>query len=148
MVWANFLHFYQPPTQKKYWVDRVTAESYRPLVQGLLANPNIRLTLNVNTVLCDLWVQYGHQDVIDGIRTLVTRGQVELTGSAKFHPLLPKMPKEEIKRQILLNEEGLQKYFGIGRPNGFFPPEMAYDRYVAEVVAEMGYEWILAEELS
>ena len=195
MVWANFLHFYQPPTQKKYWVDRVTNESYRRLVNELLANPQVKLTLNVNTVLCDLWLQYGHKDVIDGIKTLVQRGQIELTGSAKFHPLLPKMPKEEIKRQIKLNEEGIYNYFGVLPPasrsvipgasggtvrqppstgdpvgprsgqghgkclslspgdslrhlRGFFPPEMAYDRYVAEVVAEMGYEWVIAEELS
>lgn len=173
MIWANFLHFYQPPTQKKYWVDLVTEESYRRIVKELLTNPEVRLTLNVNAVLCDLWLQYGHNDVISGIKGLVQRGQIELTGSAKFHPLLPKLPKEEIRRQIRLNEEGLFNYFGVlppirrggpGAPpqpeqdsyesgvtlnlRGFFPPEMAYDRYVAEVVAEMGYAWILAEELS
>ncbi|MCX6783652.1 MAG: UvrB/UvrC motif-containing protein [candidate division WWE3 bacterium] len=184
MIWSNFLHFYQPPTQKQYWVDRVTNECYRRIVTELLNNPEAKLTLNVNAVLCDLWSQYGHQDVIDGLKILVQRGQVELVGSAKFHPLLPKISKEEITRQVHLNEEGLFKYFGVLPPTsrhsgldpessksdqselldsgsgagmtsktaprlrGFFPPEMAYDRYVAEVVASLGYEWIIAEELS
>ena len=28
---------------------------------------------------------------------------------------------------------------------GFFPPEMAYNRYLAEIVASLGYEWIITE---
>lgn len=179
MIWACFLHFYQPPTQKRYWVDRITDECYRRLIHGLLENPQARITLNVNSILCELWETYGHQDVLDGLAQLVQRGQVELTGSAKFHPLLPKLPKEMVVRQIILNEISLNQYFGVVGPalrksetnsrdqnlkaqsasnfnlrasslvlKGFFPPEMAYNRYLAEIVAGLGYEWIIAEELS
>ena len=116
MIWANFLHFYQPPTQKKYWIDRVTSESYLRLVKGLLENPTAKITLNINSILCELWDQNGHYDVLEGLKTLVERGQVELTGSAKFHPLLPKLPKEIIIRQITLNEITLNKYFGVVGP--------------------------------
>ena len=106
------MHFYQPPTQKRYWVDRITNESYRRLVQGLLLEPRAKITLNINSILCELWETYGHVDVLQGIRDLVERGQIELTGSAKFHPLLPKLPKEQVVRQIKLNEISLNKYFG------------------------------------
>src|SRR3989344_556676 len=162
MLWVNFLHFYQPPTQKKYWVDKITEESYRKIVDHLLQNENAKLTLNVSAVLCELWDTYGHHDVINKIRTLLERGQIELTGSAKYHPLLPKLPDSEIKRQIYLNELSLYKYFGIEGPilskkyqdggqislKGFFPPEMAYSSHLARIVGELGYRWILAEELS
>ncbi len=111
--------------------------------------PQARLTLNVAAVLVELWDRYGHHDVIQGIRELLERGQIELTESAKYHPLLPKLPEDEIRRQIILNHQTNQKYFGDAyQPRGFFPPEMAYDRKVAGVVAEMGYQWIIAEELS
>lgn len=148
MYWANFLHFYQPPTQKKFWVDRITEESYRRVLKGLLDHPTARVTLNINGVLLDLWEEYDHQDVIEMVKQLLDRGQIELTGSAKFHPLLPKIPKDEIKRQIELNAETLKKYFGDYQPKGFFPPEMAYDAVVAKVAKEMGFSWIIAEELS
>ena len=159
MVWACFLHFYQPPTQKKYWIDRVTDESYRRIINGLLENPQAKITLNINSILCELWDEHGHHDVLTGLKTLVGRGQIELTGSAKFHPLLPKLPREMVVRQIVLNEITLNKYFDVVGPRlknqgssprlrGFFPPEMAYNRYLAEIVAELGYEWVIAEELS
>lgn len=159
MVWACFLHFYQPPTQKKYWIDRVTDECYRRIINGLGENPQAKITLNINSILCELWDEHGHHDVLTGLKTLVGRGQIELTGSAKYHPLLPKLPKEMVVRQIVLNEVTLNKYFGVVGPRlknqgsslrlrGFFPPEMAYNRYLAEIVASLGYEWIIAEELS
>ncbi len=149
MYWANFLHIYQPPTQSKEILDRVTHESYRKIVSGLLDNPNAKVTLNINGVLTEMLVLNGHQDVIDGLKTLLDRGQMELTASAKFHPLLPKMPDDVIIRQIQHNHETNQKYFGdLYKPKGFFPPEMAYNDHVGKVIKELGYKWIILDEMA
>lgn len=149
MVWANFLHFYQPPTQKPFWVKKITAEAYRPIVRGLLEHPDAKVTININGVLAELLAANGEIDVIDGLKELLRRGQIELTASAKFHPLLPMLPDDEIIRQIELNTETHQKFFGdLYQPKGFFPPEMAFSKHVAEVVARQGYQWIIVDELS
>lgn len=149
MYWANFLHFYQPPTQKAYWIKKIANESYRVLIRGLRADPQAKLTLNISAVLVELFEQHGCQDVIDGIRELAERGQIELTASAKFHPFLPLMPAEEIRRQIELNTATNKKYFGEAfHPQGFFPPEMGYSRTVADVVRDMGFKWLIIDELA
>jgi hypothetical protein len=149
MLWANFLHIYQPPTQKPYWVKRVTEESYRKILADLKRVPSAKLTLNISAVLVELLDQNGCGDVIDDIRLLLERGQIELTGSAKFHPLLPKIPEDEVIRQIKLNEATLTKYFGgLFKPRGFFPPEMAFSIDVARIASQLGYKWIIVDELS
>jgi hypothetical protein len=149
MIWANFLHIYQPPTQKPYWVNRVTDESYRKIFHLLLKNPTARTTMNINGVLLDLLNKNGHYDVIDAIKKLVSRGQLELTGSAKYHPLLPFLPESEIIRQIKLNEETVFHYLGSGvQLKGFFPPEMGFSIEIARIVADLGYQWIIVDELS
>lgn len=149
MLWANFLHFYQPPTQKPFWVKKITQESYRPILRGMLDHPHARTTMNISSILVELWEQNGAADVIDLVRELLQRGQIELTGSAKFHPLLPRLPDEEIIRQVELNTATLHHYFGDHyRPRGFFPPEMGISQHVAEVVARLGFEWIICDELS
>lgn len=149
MKWANFLHFYQPPTQKKFWVNKITAESYRPLLLGLKKQASSKLTLNVSGILLELLEKYGDGDIIDLLKDLLSRGQIELTGSAKYHPLLPFLPKEEAVRQIRLNEETLKKYFGNAwQKKGFFPPEMGFDANVAQIAKELGYQWIIVDELS
>ena len=158
MFWANFLHIYQPPTQKELWVRRITDESYRKIFSGLLKIKRARLSLNINGVLCELLDQYGGRDILENINKLLKSGNLELTGSAKYHAFLPMLPESEIERQILLNEESLNKYFGKNwkrgdRPadeagrQGFFSPEMAYSNKVAKVAARLGYRWMIMDEL-
>ncbi len=149
MYWANFLHIYQPPTQTKEILDRVVNESYRKIIAGLLANPNAKVTLNINGVLTQMLAENGYQDVIDGLKTLLDRGQMELTASAKYHPLLPKMPDDVIIRQVEHNNQTNQKYFGnLYQPQGFFPPEMAYNDQVGRIVKSLGYKWIILDEMA
>ncbi|MBI5037514.1 MAG: UvrB/UvrC motif-containing protein [Candidatus Kerfeldbacteria bacterium] len=149
MYWANFLHIYQPPTQKEYWVKKIANESYRKLMSGLKKHPSAKLTLNINAGLTELFDRYNCKDVIRDIRFLAEKGQIELTASAKYHPFLPLMPESEIKRQIELNTITNKKFFGdIYNPTGFFPPEMAYSRAVGETVAKLGYRWMILDELA
>jgi len=148
MYWANFLHIYQPPTQKEIWVRRITNESYRKLFSGLLGIKRAKLTLNINGVLCELLDKFGGRDVLENIRKLIKDGNVELTGSAKYHAFLPLLPETEIERQIILNEETLNRYFGQNwKRGGFFSPEMAYSKKVARVAVKLGYKWIIMDEL-
>jgi hypothetical protein len=149
MYWSNFLHIYQPPTQTEAVVRKVTEEGYRTLVRVLREAPGGKITLNISAVLTEQLARYGLDDVIRGLRELAERGQVEFTGSAMYHPILPLIPKEEVIRQIKLNSEANRKYFGeVYKPMGFFPPEMCYSYEVAQTVAELGFRWIIVDELS
>lgn len=149
MRWANFLHIYQPPTQKPFWIHKVAAESYRKIFKGLKDSPKAKLTLNANGVLLEHLDVCGEHDILDDMRLLMDRGQLELTGSAKYHPLLPFLPESEIVRQIEINDETHRKYFGNRyKRRGFFPPEMGFTKEVARTVSKLGFKWIIADELS
>lgn len=149
MYWANFLHIYQPAHQMPDILERVVNESYRPLLTGLSRIARARLTLNVNAVLAELLMAHGYKDVIEQMRELARRGQIEFTESAKYHALLPLVPYEEIKRQIELNHRTNREIFGdVYRPKGFFSPEMAHSREVARAVHELGYEWMILDEIT
>ena len=149
MYWANFLHIYQPPTQTEAIVRKVTEECYRTLVRVLEEAPRAKITLNINAVLTEQLERYGFRDVVEGLKRLAERGQIEFTGSAMYHPILPLIPKEEAIRQIRLNTAVNRHYFGdVYRPQGFFPPEMCYTLEVAKTVAEMGFRWIIIDEIA
>jgi len=149
VYWANFLHIYQPPTQTEAIVRKVTEECYRTLVRVLEGAPQAKITLNINAVLTEQLDRYGFRDVIEGVKKLAEGGQIEFTGSAMYHPILPLIPKEEVVRQIQLNTEVNRHYFGdVYRPQGFFPPEMCYSADVAKTVAEMDFRWIIIDEIA
>lgn len=149
MYWANFLHIYQPPDQRPEILERIVNESYRPLLSGLEKNPEAAVTLNINAVLTELLAKQGFADVIEKIKKLAQRGQLEFTGSAKYHPFLPLLPQDEARRQIELNDEANERFFGkTWQPRGFFPPEMGYAPWVGKLVAQMGFAWLVLDEIA
>ena len=149
MLWMNFLHIYQPPGQDPAIIRKVANESYRPVLNFLIGHPQIKITLNICGSLTEQLFQYNLTDVLDKIKVLAERKQIELVGSAKYHPILPLIPAEEIIRQIRLNQETNRKFFGsIYQPNGFYFPEMAYSREVAKMIKALGFKWIILDEIS
>lgn len=149
MKWANFLHIYQPANQQPDILEAVVHQSYRPIFKEMLSNPRVKMTVNITGALFELLDQHGYQDVINIIKKLVDDDRLEITGTAKYHALLPFLSKEEIIRQININTLTLQKYLGSNfKPRGFFPPEMAYNQDVGHLIAELGFEWILLDEIS
>lgn len=140
------LHFYQPHNQQEDILLRVVEESYRPILKGLKKN---KVVVNVTGSLLDLLVEKGFGDVVEDLKNLVARGQVELTGSANYHAFLPLLPEDEIKRQIEINSRISKKHFGSHyKPKGFFSPEMAINDKVLNIVKECGFEWVSCPQVA
>jgi hypothetical protein len=149
MIWINFLHLYQPANTDPYIVEEATEKSYKWLVKILEDNPEINFTFNITGCLVLRWRELGYFSLIKKIKELVEKGQIELTGSASHHPLLPLIPAEEARAQIEENTEILKDNFGQNlKLRGFFLPEMAYGRDTAKIVKECGFEWIILDELA
>jgi hypothetical protein len=90
IYWAQLLHFYQPPNQVPSVLKRICDESYRPLLRESLKSIPMLGQPSTSTVsLTDMLIDCGHGDVIDGLRILAENGQIEFTGTGKYHPILP-----------------------------------------------------------
>lgn len=150
MKLITLLHFYQPINQQNDIFDRVCAESYIPITEGLLKNPDAKIVLNICGALLEQLDLRGYQNVINNIKELVSRGQIELTSSAVYHALLPLVPKSELIRQIKQHNKVSKKYFGdLYNPKGFFPPEMAISsKMITTIKNEFGYEWFAVPEVA
>jgi len=77
-------------------------------------------------------------------------GRIEFTSSAKYHAFLPFLKDENIIRQIKANDETNGFYLGSKayKPKGFFSPEMAFSKNIVPVVEDMGFEWIILDEIA
>lgn len=149
IYWAPFLHMYQPPTQYYSMLDKIVKESYLPLLKVFHRNPKAKLTINICGVLTEMLAEYRFGDVLKGFNELIDRGQIELVGTSKYHAILPLIPASEVQRQINLNNETNSYYFKSSHnPKGFFLPEMCYSDESADIVTNMGYEWIIVSGVS
>jgi len=80
---------------------------------------------------------------------LERQGQVEIMTVPYYHPILPLIPPSEMRRQVELNTKANRRYFGEAyRPQGFFPPEMCYSFGVARVAADLGFRWLIVDEIA
>ncbi len=144
IYWAPFLHFYQPPTQQHAVLKKISNESYRPLFKMLAEHSNAKLTINMCAVLTEALSDHGASDILASIKHLAGKGQIEFVDSAAYHAILPLIPKEEMARQIELNNKINSKYFeDTYKVRGFFPPEMCYSSEVGHFLSTLGYEWVL-----
>jgi alpha-amylase/alpha-mannosidase (GH57 family) len=150
MKWINFLHCYQPANADAHIIKDATEKSYKYLLSVLANYPNIKFTVNITGCLFLRWEQFNYFDVIESTKKLIKNGQIEITGSAAYHPILPLLPEAETIRQIKDNEELLKKFLGDAwrKPKGFFMPEMAYSQETAKIIKSLGYEWIILDEIA
>jgi len=147
--WANLLHIYQPPDWDPKVIKKVARESYRPVLNILKKQKNVKITLNINGSLTEQLARLKLTDLISDLKLLAKDGQIEFVGSAKYHVLLPKLPASEIIRQIRLNTQINQKYFGkLYRPKGFFSPELCFSNSVARLVAKEKFNWMALDEIA
>jgi hypothetical protein len=149
MYLANLLHFYQPANQQPDILDAVVHQSYLPVLQGIYRSKNSKITLNVTGALLELFDKYKYFELLDLLKKCVKEGKIELTGSSKYHAFLPLIPIKEVRRQIELNTATLKHYLGDGiELTGFFPPELGYFDELLPIVKDLGFKWILLDEIS
>lgn len=149
MYWSTFLHFYQPPGQRREIIDGVVHQTYKPIVEGVLAAGQGRLTINLAGSLVEQLDQCGHHELIEKFAEAGRRGLIEFVGTSKYHAILPLLPPAEAKRQITINDDTLRHYLGEAyQRRGVYLPEMAYDPKLAPLLEELGFDWVLLDELA
>jgi len=155
---AFLLHIYQPPNQDGKIVKEIAESSYLPLIKSIKRNQNINITLNIPLSLTHQLHKNGYDKFIKDLKDLYEAGRVELTSTGAYHPLLTKIPPQLAEKEIILNEYGLGYHFGkdkgfegeeailIKNVNGIFPPEMAVNDSLLELLDKMGYSWVAVDE--
>ena len=147
MKYVNFLfHIYQPPVQDAQTLAEVVEQSYRPLTRQIKAFPDLRFTMNINLSLVEL-LSGPFSDILEDIREAHDRGSLELTATGAYHPVFPLIPLQEVQRQIQLNDAGMHRLLSDSyKPEGIFPPEMAFEGRLVSLFKSLGYKWTIADD--
>ena len=160
MKLAYMLYLYKKVTQSEEVFRKVYAESYAPLLKKIARTKDFSISIDLPLSLLEQMDRYGYSAWISDVKELVRLEKIEIVGSAAYHPLLSKLPKNFIEKQVILNEYGMGYYFGDlqnleGEPAillrnvvGFFPPELSVNERVLSVLDSLGYKWMIIDETS
>ncbi len=154
---ATLWHWYQPPWQSDFWVERIARECYLPVSRWLSSqgaqSDSFHAAINIPFSLTEHLSRLHLTEVMDNLGCAAESGVVEFTGCAAYHALLPGLlsqpyGRDEARRQIDLNDQGNRSVFGeLWQPRGFFPPEMAFSQELAALLAESGFSWTMADSV-
>lgn len=141
--WCPCFHLYQPPTQDVQILKEINKDCYKSVFALLEKHENIKLSININTILIEMLYEYEILDSIDLLKNLVSENKIEILGTAKFHPILPLIPEKEVKHQIYINEAVNRREFNNWKKKGFFPPELSINSSLIKLIRELGYKFVI-----
>ncbi|MCK5141445.1 MAG: hypothetical protein KAQ70_04570, partial [Candidatus Heimdallarchaeota archaeon] len=136
------LHAYQPITQSIEVLERIIEKCYKPFFERLLANPSVKISLNITGCLLEkLTMEY--PEIVKLIEKAKDNNQIELMGSAFYHPILPLTRPEDQTYQIQKQNIAVTGIFGT-TPIAFFPPELALNLENIPLIIDEGFKIIIS----
>ncbi|MDD2676556.1 MAG: DUF1926 domain-containing protein [Methylacidiphilaceae bacterium] len=142
LVWV--VHFHQPlgnfPETCRRFLERVC----RPFLTALERHPHIRMGLHFSGTFLS-YLEREEHGLLEQIRRIVARSQVELLGGGFYEPILSMIPREDALAQLRKTVAWLQEHFGV-TPRGAWLPESVWEPYFPALLAEGGCDYVLLED--
>ncbi len=139
------IHFHQPVGNFGFVIDEITDRCYEPFLDVISAFPNIKFNLHYSGSLLE-WFKRYRPSIIDKIRALVAKGQIELVGGGFYEPILSALPPEDAKGQIGMLSDFIKKEFN-SKVSGCWLAERVWQQHLTEIFFDSGIKYIMLDEI-
>jgi len=141
---ALTLHNHQPVGNFGWVIEEVYEKAYRPMVEALERHPAVRLGLHYTGPLLE-WLVAERPELIDRLRTLQARGQVEILGGGLYEPVLAALPVRDRLDQLTRMADAVDELFG-RRPGGAWLAERVWEPDLPAALDAAGYRWTILDD--
>ena len=138
------LHNHQPVGNFGFVFEESYQRSYGPMLEALERHPGVRLGLHYTGPLLD-WFKAERPDVIDRLRALVERGQVEILGGGYYEPVLASLREDDRVGQLTRMAEEIESLVG-RRPGGAWLAERVWEPDIPVALAKAGYAYTVVDD--
>ncbi len=138
------VHNHQPVGNFPEVFQYATESAYRPFIDRLYEHPGIPMTFHFTGILLR-WIAEHHPSLIDRLRVLVERGQVEIQTGGFYEPILPMVPDRDKIGQIRKLTAYVQDLLGC-TPTGMWLAERVWEPSLAKPIAEAGVKYIVIDD--
>ncbi|MBN2097950.1 MAG: DUF1926 domain-containing protein [Candidatus Omnitrophica bacterium] len=143
----NFLfgvHNHQPVGNFEGVFNRASHDCYRPFVETLYNFPQIKANIHFSGSLID-WLIKNEPIVLQKVKQMVQRKQVEILSGAYYEPVLPIIPQRDRLGQIRMLNSFIRDYFNY-QPQGCWIGERVWDPDLISSLVESGIKYILLDD--
>ncbi len=138
------LHNHQPVGNFGFVFEDNYQKAYGPLLDALDRHPGVRLGLHYTGPLLD-WFKAERPEVIERLRALVERDQVEVLGGGYYEPVLASLREDDRVGQLTRMADEVESLVG-HRPRGAWLAERVWEPDVPRALAKAGYEYTIVDD--
>ncbi|MGB9663937.1 MAG: T9SS type A sorting domain-containing protein [Ignavibacteria bacterium] len=88
-----------------------------------------------------------HWNYIKNQTTSLGNPRIDMVGFGYFHPLMPLIDYNDIRRQIQKHKQIFSQNFSGSYSKGIFPPENAFSIRIIPALVDEGLEWVLVDNI-
>lgn len=141
-------HLYLDDIANKSIMQKVASRCYLPMNNLLLelireSKGEFKVSFSMSGLAVEQFKAYAPQ-VLESFKALAKTGCVEFLGETYAHSLSSLISIEEFREQVENHSKMIEQEFGM-KPTVFRNTELIYSDTIGEVVAEMGFDAMLAE---
>lgn len=138
------IHNHQPVGNFDSVFARATEWAYEPMLMALERYPQVRLGMYYGGPLLDWWAK-NCPELLERIRALVQREQVEMLTGAYYDPILPAIPEPDRQGQMEKMTRLLRDKFGAA-PTGAWLAEQIWEPHLSRPLSEAGIRYTILDD--
>ena len=138
------VHNHQPIGNFENVFEEAYRLSYRPFIDVLERHPSIKFTQHWTGTLLE-WLIRKHPELIERIKWLVQRGQLELLTGSYYEAILAVIPEQDRIGQIRKLTHTIQTTFDY-TPRGMWLAERVWEQHLVGSLGKAGVEFVMVDD--
>lgn len=138
------IHNHQPIGNFPKVFEEAYQHSYKPFLEVMERHPTLKITTHWSGPLLE-WLVEHHPEIIELMRRMVRRGQLELLTGAYYEAVLAIIPEPDRIGQIRKLSEFIANTFEY-RPRGMWLAERVWEQSLVSSLAHAGVEFVVVDD--
>ena len=138
------VHNHQPVDNWNHVIEEATIKCYQPFLDILESHPGVGMSIHYTGFLLD-WLFENRPSMIEQLRRLMARGQVEMFSGAYYEPILAIIPDEDKRGQIEKLNDRIETLTG-QKPHGMWLAERVWEPHLVKAIAQAGIEYLFLDD--
>lgn len=141
---AMAIHFHQPVGNFDNVIEGACDKCYIPFLETLKKYPDIKMTFHFTGCLLE-WVEYNRPELLDLVKDMVRKGQIEMMSGGFYEPIFASIPERDRLAQIKLLNQYVEDKFGYA-PRGAWVAERIWEPGLPSVYSDAGIKYVILDD--
>ncbi len=138
------IHNHQPIGNFDFVFEDAYKKSYLPFLEVLEKHPKIKISLHFTGILLD-WLTENHPELLDLVKKLRKRGQLELMSGAYYEPIISVIPHKDRLGQIKKLTNRVKELFDYDA-SGMWLAERIWEPTLPSSLSEAGIKYTVVDD--